>query len=129
MNTSRAFKMAQMHESGMTQQQIADVYGISRAAVSQTIQRINHKKTRKIRGRALDIERIKYKHIYEYFKSHVDETASSFADKVFGYAAGGGCMKMLNFLYGQHEVHFTIDQMRMLCETVGKSFEEIFEGR
>lgn len=129
MNTLRALEMKKLHDAGLTHQQIADKYGISRASVGQTIRRVSHKKLSSLRGRKINIEKIKYKHIYEYFKTNIDESCSSLATKVLGYSAAGGAVKMFNFIYGEHDVHFTVSQMRALCDTIGVTFEELLEER
>lgn len=113
----------------MTHQQIADMYGVSRSCVSDTIKRFNLKQSLDTRGKKLDLEKIKYKHIYDHFKKNVDETCTSLTRKVFGHAQASSIIKLRNFLYGWHDVKFTMDQVRMLCETIGKPFEELLEER
>lgn len=129
MNVERAVDMKKKWESGMTHQQIADIYGVSRACVSDTIKRVNLKQSLDTRGRKLDLEKIKYKHIYDYFKKNVDETCTSLTRKVYGHAQASSVIKLRNFLYGWHDVKFTTDQIRMLCVTIGKPFEELLEER
>ena len=129
MNTERALDMATKWKSGMTHKQIADIYGVSTSCVAETIKRYNLKQSLDTRGRKLDLNKIKYKHIYNHFKKNVDETCTSLTRKVYGHAQRYAIQNMANFLYGKHEVKFTVEQIRNLCATIGKPFEELLEER
>lgn len=125
-------EMLQMRIDGATYQEIADVYGISRQAVHYALKKYKERLVGEVRGRRFRCNDIKYTGIYEYFKANKKETVSSFAIKVFNihtYNSGAISQKIRNFITGRNESHFTIEQIKRMCEIVGKPFEEVFKER
>lgn len=129
MNVERALSMADKWRCGMTHQQIADLFGVSRSCVSETIKRLNRGQALNTRGKKLDLSKIKYKYIYEHFKNNINETCTSLTYKVYGHAQANAILNMRNFLYGMHEVKFTVAQLQALCATIGRPFEELLNER
>jgi len=122
MNTERTMQIIAMRENGMTYREIADHFGIYISSVVNSIRRTERKKASGIRGRRLEVESIANKHIREYFEAHPDESCTSFAWKVMGSQGYG---KIQAFLHGCNST-FTVEQIRTICEIIGKPFEEIF---
>lgn len=132
MTAEKANEMFRLWQSGWTHQKIADHYGMSRTTVYNTIQRvINDQPSWQYsrRGKKLDIDKIKYRRIYEHFINHPEETCTSLALKVYGYASAASIEGIRHCMYKKHNVHFTLDQTRNLCEAIGVTFEELLEER
>lgn len=121
-------EMYVLHEQGTTYQAIADICGISRQAVHQKVHR-HKRRVDGIRGHHFDIEKIVYKGVYDWFREHFDESIYSLCTKVYGCNCGNRHTTIRDFLKGEHNTYFTIEQIKRLCEIVGKPFEEVFERR
>lgn len=120
-------EMVQMRESGMTYQQIADEFHVSRQWVNYILTHY-YSGLKGQRGKGFDIEEIVFKGIYEHFKKNLFESVTSFANKVYG----GRTIyidKMRNFITGKHDSMLKIEQIQRMCEITGMSFEECFERR
>lgn len=122
-------QMIRMRNSGATYQQIANMSGLTRQRVHQKIQTALGNKSNRRRGKAFPIEDIKYTAIYDYFKNNENESASSFGLKVFGGYGGKFCNRVINFVTGRYEAHLSVEQIKKVCEIVGKPFEEVFKER
>ncbi len=121
-------EMYAMLQNGVTYQKIADIEGISKQAVHQRM--IFYKrKVNGIRGNGFNINHIVYQGIYDWFKEQLNESISSLCKKVYGYAQASTMINFRKFLKGEQDTHFTLKQMKRLCETVGKPFEEVFKRR
>lgn len=124
-----AKEMYDLKASGATFQYIADICGVSKQAVQQKIVRyVNHSILGK-RGKHTDIDEIVYKGVYEYFVEHAEETFSSFARKIAGDDGGALIARIRNLITGKYDTHLSIPQIKLICEIVGKPFEEVFEER
>ena len=121
-------EMLQMRIDGATYQEIADAYGITRQRAYQIIASYLDGLQKLTRGRGFPCEDIVYEGMFEYFSANERESLTSFAHKVLG-SRGGGTATMRNFLTGRNESHFTIAQIKRMCEIVGKPFEETFKER
>lgn len=122
-----AKEMLEMRVNGATFQEIANKYGISRQAVHQTL----NSYMARLQGKryALDVDKIIFKGIAEWFFENPDESMSSFSRKVFGYDTGAKVKDVRMNLYGEYTVYFSIEQIKKICEVIGKPFEEVFELR
>ena len=125
--TDNSKKMLEMRMNGATFQEIGDTFGITRQGARSTINNYCRLLTG-IRGQGFDIHQIKYEGIYEYFLENPIETIASFVIKVFGYY-GGKTKGMKNFLIGEQTMYFSIEQVKRICEVVGRPFEEVFKER
>lgn len=120
--------MYEMHKNGFSYQKIADVYSISRQAVHQRITSYK-RKVLGIRGQSFDINKIVYKGIYDWFCTHYNENVYSLAKKLYKDNPSSRTQNFKRFLVGENNSHFSIPQMKLLCEIIGKPFEEVFERR
>ena len=122
-------EMVKMRIDGATFQEIADACGVTKQAVQQKVSAYYNGQLKSKRGRKLNIQKIKYKGIYEYFVENPTETLTSFVNKVFG--ENGRCNsnvnKMSDFLYRKRESRFSIAQIKRICEIVGQPFEKTFK--
>ena len=120
-------EMMKMRLEGATYQEIADKCGVSKQDVHE---RVNNYYKRVIgghRGHKLNCDEIIYKGIYEHFLDNPKESVSSFSKKLYGDTAQ--CNKIRQFIKGETESRFTIQQISKMCEIVGKPFEEVFVER
>jgi hypothetical protein len=122
-----AKEMLEMRVNGATLQEIADYYNISRQAVHSVLNNY----TSRLCGKrcSLDVNDIIYKGIYDYFRSRPEEGILSLSKKVFGKDPAGKTRSLKSCIVGEHKMYFTVDQIKKLCEVVGKPFEEVFELR
>lgn len=119
-------EMLEMHKSGMTYQQIADEFKVSKQWVNKILTTYYHG-LKGQRGKGFDIEKIAYKGIYEHFKNNIFESISSFTKKVYGKPEP--VVKMRLFIMGDTQTQFKLPQIQKICEITGTSFEECFERR
>ncbi len=118
----------EMLQNGSTYQEIADIEGISKQAVHQRM--ILHKrKVYGIRGKSFNINKIVYQGIYDWFKEHLNESLHSLCRKVYQRPNNSSIVKLREFLKGKHDSIFKIEQIKRLCEVIGKPFEEVFKWR
>ena len=117
----------EMKMTGATYEEIAELCGISKQAVWYKVKSYTDKVLGK-RGHSFDIELIPYKGIYEYFESDFCMSITAFCKRV-GANTGTGVATMRNFLTGKNNTRFSIDQIKAICETIGKPFEYVFEER
>ena len=122
-----AKEMLEMRVSGATFQEIANKYGVSRQAVHQTL----NSYMARLQGKryALDVDKIIYKGIAEWFLENPNESITSFSKRVLGCDSGQRSGAIKRGLIGENETYFTINQIKKICEVVGKPFEEVFELR
>lgn len=116
-------EMVKMRIDGATYQEIADACGISRAAAHKAITQYFKREANGVRGKGFCLYDVKNDAIREYFADHHLESVSSFSRK-----AGVNAHTMRAFLYGKTDSHFSVSQIRRICEIVGKPFEEVFGG-
>ena len=119
-------EMLKMRMDGATFDEIADAADVSRQVVQYRLKQYSNEITKCVRGSRFCVKDIKFKAIREHFMKNEQETAVSFAMKVYGYA-GSSAAVMRNFLKGKSESYFTIAQIKRMCEVVGKPFEQVFE--
>lgn len=124
-----AKEMLQMRVEGATYQQIADVCGVSRQSVHQSVKNYADKVLKGRRGKGFCYEDIKYQGIYEHFAENEKESIHSFTVAIFGGDYGSKCATMRNFLTGKNNSYFTVSQIKRMCEICGKPFEEVFKER
>ena len=117
-----------MRKSGMTYKEIHEETGINLQSLYVRIKKYENGANR-IRGWGFDIERIVYKGLYEYFVANPYESLTSFAKTVAMPMTGHYIEKIKNLLTGEHNSYFSIEQIKKICEVVGKPFEEVFEER
>ena len=120
-------EMIEKRKKGATYQEIADDVGLSKQRVNKIVTE-HAPELKGMRGNRFDIERIIYKGIYDYFKSHPYESLSSFVGKIYGYT-GNEISTIRDFITGAHTSRLTIERIRKICEITGKTFEELFELR
>ena len=121
-------EMLEMRINGATFQEIADICGISKQDAHERINRYFKKVVNSKRGKNFTCDEIIYEGIYEHFMRDENESVTSFAVKVFG-CNGSRASTTRNFITGKNETHFTINQIKKMCEIVGKPFEEVFKER
>lgn len=120
-------EMVQMRESGMTYQQIADEFKVTKQWVNYILTHY-YRGLKGQRGKGFDIEKIVYKGIYEHFKKNLFESVTSFTDKV--YEKGHNKVRFIaDFITGKSNSHLSIPQIQRMCEITGTTFEECFERR
>ena len=119
-------ELMKMRMAGATIREIADVCGVSYQAVQHKLQSYAQDLL-EIKMRKVDLSKIKYKGICEYFRENPVESYSSFAEKVTKNRNSKFTSKIKSSFQGEHESTFTIAQIKSMCEVVGKSFEETFE--
>ena len=120
-------EMLEMRVNGSTYQEIADICGITRQAVHERVTKYFKKVVNGKRGRNFTCVEIIYEGIYDHFEKDENETLMSLSIKVFGDDTHGDTLR--NCITGKHESRFTINQIKKMCEVVGKSFEETFRER
>ena len=116
-------EMMKMYIDGATYQEIADICGLTKQNVHERVNRYSKRLFSGYRGCNFYVDDIKYDAIREYFDKNPYESVSGFSRKVGVYY-----QTMRNFLKGNHDTYFTIQQIRQICEIVGKPFEEVFGG-
>lgn len=122
-------EMVEMRRNGATYREIGAASGMTGQNAYNIINRRAKKDISGIRGRAFNIEKIKYKGIYEHFKNDEYECISSFAGKVFNRVDARYYGKTRNLITGEQDVRLSIHTIMKICEVVGKPFEEVFEVR
>lgn len=122
-------EMFQLREQGKTYQEIADEIGASRQGVHQAITNYTKRVLTSYRGKGFYLENIKYKGIFEYFLENEEETVSGFTKKLYDTPYTGNTSKVRGFITGKIESYFTIEQIKRICDVVGKPFEEVFKER
>lgn len=120
----RVEEMARMKNNGATYKEIADFYGLSKQRVYQLLHSVST--TNNPRGKHLEIQNIKYKGAYEYFRTHPHKSISSFSKAVFGYTDKSTTEKLRRLFYKTRTVHLSVEQFKKICEIIGKPFEEVF---
>ena len=121
-------EMFQRRQDGQSLQQIADAYGISRQAVKSCLCSYQHL-VDGYRGNKFHINQIPYQGIYDYFLQNEDLSVSSFCEQVFGRKEGAMAVKMRNFLSGDCESRFSVEEMDKICSVIGLTFEQVFQRR
>lgn len=121
-------EMLEMRMNGATYQEIADICGISKQRVHQKIGEYSQR-IKGLRRGGMYLEEIKYKGIYEYFKENLDVAFGRFVKGISGDISRCATEKMRRFLRGEHEVKFSVAQIKKMCEVCGKPFEEVFKER
>lgn len=114
-------EMVKLRESGVSVREIAEMCGISKAAVYDRLYRYVLKKKLGRRSKCFWVRDIKFKAIREHFAANYKETPHSFANKV-----GVASPTMKNFLLGKCDSYFNVKQIKQMCDVVGKPFEEVF---
>lgn len=120
-------EMVQMRESGMTYQQIADEFHVSRQWVNKILTTY-YRGLKGQRGKGFDIEKIVYKGIYEHFKKNLFESVTSFTNKVYKKRHNKVSF-ITDFITGKSNSHLSLSQIQRMCEITGFTFEECFERR
>lgn len=123
----RKDEILEMRKNGATFQEIADSFGVSKQRVNEVFHKQTHGRWKRMRGHGFDIETIVYKGLYEHFKNNVFESVTSFSKKVYGHSNTIPLLR--KFIKGELDSHFSITQIKKMCEITGKSFEELFEKR
>ncbi len=122
-------EMLKMRAEGATLQQIADKAGCSRQAVDEAVKRLAQNIVMGRRGKKLYLSEIKFQGFYDYFKENPKETINSFSRKVYDAHNGAGFQKLRDLITGKGNPYFAFDQIRKVCEIIGKPFEEVFKER
>ena len=123
-------EMIEMRKNGATYQKIADMCDTSRQNIHEAVKLYEEKIAQGRRGRKFSYKKIKYKGIYEYFKNNEDMCISGFAQLIYGSShCNNQYYKIRAFIIGENNSHFTIPQIKRICEIVGKPFEEVFAER
>ena len=118
--------MYQMRMEGMSYQEIANHYGVSRQDAYTRVKGYESKLCGN-RGWGFSINKIVYKGIYEYFRDNLDVSVSKFTNMILGYIPTD--KHIGDFLMGKSETTFKIKHIKRMCELTGKTFEELFELR
>ena len=116
--------LERMAAEGMTWQEMAEVFGLSRQRVQQAAAARGIRKRRD--GKIY--EQIPYKGLYALFQTDRHMSVSRFAGLVFGWSGNANNEKTRNLLKGR-EVSLKIMHIRRICRLCGMSFEETFEPR
>ncbi len=117
-----------LREQGKTYQEIADMFGVSKQSVQQTISNAERKVGGRIRKNNADIEKIAYKGLYELFLNDTTMTVSKLSRAVYGNASNKNRSKIDRLLQGEN-ARVTIMELKNLIEFTGMPFEELFEPR
>lgn len=120
-------EIIEKRKNGATYQEIADAVGISKQRVHRIMLK-NSPEMKGMRRNHFDIERIIYKGIYDYFKSHPYESLSSFVVRIYGYT-GNYISTIRDFITGVCTSRLSVERIRKICEIVGMPFEKVFERR
>ena len=124
-----AKEMFQLREEGKTYQEIADEIGKTRQWVHQAITNYTKRVLTSYRGKGFYLENIKYQGIFEHFLENEGETISSFTSKVYDTKYPSRTSTIRGFITGKQDSYFTIEQIKRICDVVGKPFEEVFKER
>ena len=117
-------EMLALRERGLTYQEIADIYHITRQRVHQIIGKENVRKSN------VDIERIVYKGVYEFMRDDPDISYTSLLRAFATNISKDDNRKFARFLQDKSDSgKLTIGQIKRLIKFTGKSFEELFERR
>lgn len=116
--------LERMAAEGMTWQEMAEVFGVSRQRVQKAAAARGIRKRRE--GKVY--EQIPYKGLYALFQTDRRMSVSRFAGLVFGRSGNANNEKTRNLLKGR-EVNLKIKQIRRICRLCGMSFEETFAQR
>lgn len=125
-HSDNARKMLEMRMDGATYQEIGDKFNISRQGAHQIVSNYCNAITG-VRGQGFNVRNIKYEAIRDYFLNNLEESVTSFTEKIFGSNCGSKIQTMKNFLTGKSDSRFTVTQIKRICEIVGSTFEEVFK--
>lgn len=115
---------AQMRNEGMTQQEIADVFGVSR----QRIQQVLRKSIVYNRKYAADIEKIPYEGLYNYMVAHPSVTFPALAAILFGSSGKNENAVARSLAFGKNCRIGKRSYDRLMAET-GMTYEQLFKLR
>lgn len=108
----------EMRENGASLQEIGDRYGVTRERVRQLI-------GNKVRKGNTQIQRIKYRGLRRYFEEN-NVSYAYFARKI-GTSAGK-IDTLSNFISDPSKgARFSIEQIKLMCQVTGQTFEQLFE--
>lgn len=116
--------LERMAAEGMTWQEMAEMFGVSRQRVQQVAAAYGIRKRRE--GKVY--EQIPYKGLHALFQRDRSMSVSRFARLVFGDAGHANNEKARNLLKGR-EAGLKITHIRRICRLCGMSFEETFAQR
>lgn len=122
-------EMFKMRQKGATYQEIADEVGISRQAIYKQIEVYVKRTMTSYRGKGFYLDDIKFQGIYDYFKENEEETISSFTKKIFDNPYASKTQTIRDFITGKHNAYFNIDQIKCICDVIGKPFALVFKER
>lgn len=113
---------------GLTYREIAEKCGCSYQCVWEKVVNYREKIETGRRGHKFFCNEIKWQGLYDWFVEHEFESITSLCKKCFGNgSANHGRMKSL--LTGDRTAFFNIDQIKKICDVIGKPFEEVFKER
>lgn len=126
----RAKQMLCLRQQGKTYQEIGDLFGVTRQRVYDIINH-EHKYKGRLRKSTYDIEKIKYKGLYELFKKDLTLTTYKLGKIIFGKEniSSSYRSKIIPLLEKEKEVNLKIKQIKNLIEYSGMTFEELFQER
>lgn len=111
-----------MYEAGSTYREVADKYGVSKQYIHQLLAPSN------IRKNNTDLERIKFKGFYDYFK-RTDTSYAAFARYCgLGSRASHNAFQQL-MKNEKCDARFTVGQMLAMCKETNCTLTELFELR
>lgn len=117
-------EMLALRERGLSYQEIADIYHISKQRVYQIIGKEN------VRRFNADIDKIVYKGIYEFMRDNPSISFSNLHRTISSHSTANAVKSFRRFLTNTTDKGvLTIRQIKRLMEFTGKSFEELFERR
>ena len=120
------YEMIQLREEGKTLDEIAQLAGITRQRVGQYMDKFN------VRKGSVNIEKIRYKGIYEFMKENPGVSYAQLARAIYGGATTNAkCNDLIRKFAGERSdcIHFTVAQLKRLIKYTHKSFEELFTLR
>lgn len=117
-----------LREQGKTYQEIADMHGVSKQCVEQSIKSFEIRCNSRVRKDNYDIEKIMYRGVYDFFKNDNTMTASKLTRMIYGYSSNDISSRITRLFKGE-SARTTIEEITKLIEITGKPFEELFELR
>ena len=123
-STVRNAKMLIMHSEGMTYQEIADEFGITRQRAQQAVSALYRRNGGNVRFKK-SVESIVYPKIREYFCNNPKMTYTGFCRRAFGRTDHNFVCKIERAFRG-YGARFTVVQINQICAEIGKPFEEVF---
>lgn len=117
-----------LREQGKSLQEIADICNVSKQAVDQGLSKFEEAFGNRVRKGNVEIEKIVYKGLYDFFVDNPNMTFSKLTRLMYGYSDANMKNKTIRLLHGKN-VKISIKAINKLIEITEKSYEVLFELR